>query len=175
MAPRQWLGLIGGFAGVALMFATDVSACGAEAVPAGLILLLSPLISAVGTNLLKREGSGTSSVLMNRNGMLLSAGLVAAWALFMENDAPADWTPRAIFSVAYLALVGTVVGFGVYLWLLRHAPATRLALIAYCIPVVALTLGATLADEPIGLHTLAGMGLILAGVAFVMAGRKRAA
>ena len=175
MAPRQWLGLIGGFAGVALMFATDVSDCGAEAVPAGLILLLSPLISAVGTNLLKREGSGTSSVLMNRNGMLLSAGLVAAWALVMENDAPADWTPRAIFSVAYLALVGTVVGFGVYLWLLRHAPATRLALIAYCIPVVALTLGATLADEPIGLHTLAGMGLILAGVACVMAGRKRAA
>jgi len=175
MAPRQWLGLIGGFLGVALMFATDVSAFGAEGVPAGLILLLSPLISALGTNLLKREGSGTSSVLMNRNGMFVAAGLVVAWALLMENDAAVTWTPRAIFSVAYLALVGTVIGFGVYMWLLRHAPATRLALIAYCIPVIALTLGATLADEPVGLHTLAGMALILAGVGLVMTGRKRAA
>jgi drug/metabolite transporter (DMT)-like permease len=173
MVPRQWLGLFGGFAGVVLMFATDVAAIGAEAVPAGLILLLSPLVSAVGTNLLKREGSGTSSVLMNRNGMFVSAGLVAVWAVIMEHDAPIHWTPRAIFSVAYLALVGTVIGFGVYMWLLRHAPATRLALIAYCIPVVALTLGATLADEPVGLHTLAGMALILAGVGVVITCRPR--
>jgi drug/metabolite transporter (DMT)-like permease len=155
------------------MFATDVSAIGREALPAGLILLLSPLVSAVGTNLLKREGGGTSSVLLNRNGMFVAVVLVGVLALVTESEVPLRWTPRAIFSVAYLALVGTVFAFGVYFWLLRHAPATRLSLIAYCIPVVALTLGATLGDEPVGRNTIAGMVLILAGVGLVMVGRKR--
>jgi len=137
MAPRQWLGLAVGFAGVGLMFATDVAALGPAAVPAALLLLLSPAVSAVATNFLKREGAGTSSALLNRNGMFLGGVLVGLWALLVETDASASWTPRAILSVAYLALVGTVFAFGIYLWLLRHAPATRLALIAYCIPVVA--------------------------------------
>lgn len=173
MVPRQWLGLLGGFAGVTLMFATDVSAFGREAIPAGLVLLLSPLLSAIGTNLLKREGGGTSSVLMNRNGMFVAVALVGVLALTTESEVASSWTPRAIFSVVYLALVGTVFAFGLYLWLLRHAPATRLSLIAYCIPVVALTLGATLGGESVGVNTIVGMVLILAGVGLVMFGRAR--
>lgn len=173
LAPRQWLGLLGGFLGVALMFATDVRAVGPDAIPVGLLLLGSPAVSALGTNLVKRDGAGTSSALLNRNGMLLGGALVAAWAFHRESGASVTWSPRAIASVAYLALVGTVLAFTVYFWLLRHAPVTRLSLIAYGIPVVALTLGGTLGDEPVGLHTVGGMLLVLLGIGVVMAGRAR--
>ncbi len=168
LGARQWTGLAVGFAGMALVFATDLVAVGPAAVPAGAVLLLSPLAAALGNLTVKRYGAGTSSVLLNRGGMLLGGVLLGVLALATEDLGVARWTPMALASVAYLSLVGTVVAFGLYFWLLRYAPAHQLALIAYVTPVLALILGATFAGEPVGLHTVAGAALILGGVALVL-------
>ena len=81
------------------------------------------------------------------------------------------WTPRAIFSIAYLAVAGTVVTFGLYFWLLRFAPASSLSLIAYVTPAVALVLGWGFGGESITAFTLAGAVLILIGV--TLAAKRR--
>ncbi len=169
---RQWVGLLLGLGGMAVLFSTDLVAIGPQAVWAGAILLLSPLASAIGNLAVKRHGAGISSLLLNRNGMLLGAALLTALALCTEDLGAARWTGPALASIAYLALVGTVLGFGLYFWLLRSAPASQLALIAYVVPLVALTLGAVLANEPVGAHTALGAALILGGVALVL--RRRA-
>lgn len=173
MSAGQWLGLVVGFGGVGWLFATDLRAIGPDAIPAGVILLGSPLIYTLGTTIIKRHGGGTSSILINRNGVLIGAAVLLALAFLFERDAELRWTPRAIFSVVYLSLIGTVVTFSLYFWLMRFASATKLSLIAYVIPAVALTLGAVVADEPFGLGTLGGMVLILAGVAGVNMGGAR--
>ena len=54
--------------------------------------------------------------------------------------------------------------FGVYFWLLRYVPAYRMSLISFVTPVVALMLGASIGDEPIGPRTLLGTALVLGGV-----------
>ena len=94
-------------------------------------------------------------------------------ALLTERDAEFEWTQAAVISLTYLTLVGTVVAFGVYFWLLRYAPAHLLGLIAYVTPIIALTLGATIDDEPVGWHTLLGGALVFSGVGLVV--RRRAA
>ena len=170
MRPRQWLGLVVGFAGVTAMLWTDVRDLGPEAVPAGLFLLLSPFSSALATPFIKRAG-GTSSALLNRNGLLLGSVLLLPIAWTLERDAPARWTPGALGSIAYLALVGTVLAFGLYFWLLRHASATAMSLIAFAVPMIALALGAVLGAEPVGPRTVAGMLAILSGVALVVLGK----
>ena len=172
MRRRQWFGLVLGFAGVTSMFWTDVRAIGPGAVPAGLVLLVSPLASAIGTPLIKRRNANTSSAYLNRDGMFVGALIVSFLALAFERGRPIELTGQAVFSVVYLALVGTVLAFGLYFWLLRHAPATFLSLIAFVIPGVALTLGAVFGGETVGLHTLLGLGLILGGLAFVVLGKK---
>ena len=58
--------------------------------------------------------------------------------------------------------------FTLYYWLLRHMTATRLALIAYTAPVVALILGAVFLDEPVTLRTLPGSSLVVMGVALTV-------
>lgn len=173
LSPRQWLGLAAGLAGMALLFSTDLWAVAPGALGAGLILLLSPAASAVGNLYVKRHGAGTSSVLLNRNGMLLGGVLLSVLALATEDIGAARWTPAAIGSIVYLALFGTVLAFGLYFWLLRYAPTHQLGLIAYVVPLIALTLGAALAGEPVGGHTLTGAALILGGVALVL--RRRGA
>lgn len=172
LVARQVLGFVVGFGGVALLFATDLRALSATAVPSALVTLLSPTISMVGTALLKRYGKHASSVLLNRDAMWFGAAILGAMALWQERDARAVWTPAAIASVVYLALVGTALAFGVYFWLLRRTKASTLSLIAYVTPAIALTLGALVRGEPVTAWTLAASATILVGVALVVAPKR---
>ena len=175
LVGRQWLGLVVGFAGIVLLFRTDLAALGPGAVPAGLLLLGSPFVAAVGNLIIKRDGAGTSSVLLNRNGFALGGALLLLLALATEQRADVRWSGAALGSVLYLSLVGSVLAFGLYFWLLRHAPAYELGLISYVTPVVALLLGATLGGEGLGWRRLLGTACVLAGVALVLRGRRRPA
>jgi drug/metabolite transporter (DMT)-like permease len=175
LVGSQFAGFGLGFLGVVLLFGTDLRRIGPEAAPAGATLLLSPLLSALGTTFVKRHGRSVSSVRLNRNGMWIGAGLLSLAALLFERQAPARWTPGALSSVLYLAIAGTVIAFGIFFWLLRHAPANRLGVISYVIPAVALTLGVLLRGEPVTSFTVGGLGLILLGVFLVHRRRAREA
>lgn len=174
LRPVQWSGFVLGLVGLVVLFSTDLQEFGPEGVPAALLLFTSPLSSTVGTVVVKRYGAGVSSLLLNRNGMLLGAALLLVTAALTERGEPAAWNAPAIGSVAYLAIMGTVVTFGLYFWLLRYAPANKLSLIAYVTPVVALTLGWSIGDEPVTRNTLLGTGLILGGVVLVVRRKPRA-
>jgi drug/metabolite transporter (DMT)-like permease len=170
LAPRQVLGFVVGFLGIAALFATDLRALGPEALPAGALLLLSPLVSTAGNTLVKKHGERTSSLLLNRNGIWIGCAVIAALALALEGDSAPAWTPRALASVVYLALAGTVLTFGLYYWAMRYAPAYRLSTIAYLTPLLALTLGTLAGGEPFTAFTALGSALILGGVALVLGG-----
>ena len=169
----QWLGFLVGFGGVVLLFYTDVADVGPQAISAGLVLLLSPLLVALGQTHVKRHGAAVSSLLLNRNGMAISALVLATAALVSERDVPVQWTAQAVASVLYLAVIGTCVTFGLFFWALRYAPVYRLSVISYLTPVLALTLGAVAGGEPVGPQTVVGVALILAGVGLVMLKRKQ--
>lgn len=166
---RQAAGFLLGFAGVALLFFTDLRALSADAVPTGLVLLLSPIVSSVGTTIQKKRGGRSSSVLMNRNAMWAGAIVLCVTAFVLERDAHVRWSATAIASVLYLAIVGTVLTFTLYFWLLRHVAAYRMSMIAYVTPAIALTLGTSIGKEPLSAWTIAGSLTILCGVALVVA------
>lgn len=83
---------------------------------------------------------------------------------------------RAWFSLVYLIIAGSIVGFTAYVWLLYHTSPTRVGTYAYVNPVVAVILGAVLGGETVGYRTVLGALLILAGVfAITTAKAKRPA
>jgi drug/metabolite transporter (DMT)-like permease len=171
LGPRQWLGFAFGFVGLALLFFTDLRSFGAEGVPAALVLFMSPVVSTVGSIVVKKHGAKVNSVALNRNGMLLGGVVLAALALVTERSADAHWTRGAIASVAYLSLFGTVLTFGLYFWLMRYVDAHKLSLIAYVTPAIALTLGLLVRGEPMTKNTFAGAACILFGVILVARGK----
>ncbi len=172
LRARQWIGLLIGFLGVALLFVTDLDAFGPEAIPMALFLFVSPAVSVAGQVVLKRRAKQMSSVLINRNAMGFGALLLCTSALLFERDAATEWTPAAIGSIVYLALFGTVMAFTLYFWLLRHASATGLSTITFLTPAVALLLGWALRDEAITMTSIAGSALILVGVALAILRRR---
>lgn len=161
----QVLGFLCGFTGIVALFVTDLTQFGPEAVPNALLLLTSPLMVAVVTLWIKHHGAGVSSMLLNRNAMVLGAVLLGAGAFLFERHEKKNFDREAVFCITYLALVGTVMTFGLYFWLMRHIEAYRLSLIAYITPAIALLLGALVDGEPVYWHTILGFVLILFGVA----------
>lgn len=165
---RQWLGLGVSFVGIVLLFGTDVAHIGPRAVAMGLLLLLAPAAVAVSTTLVKLRAEGASSVLLNRDSMLVGGVVLLALGIPIERDLPFRLGAVALGSLLYLSLMGTVLTFGVYLWLLRALPAYRLSVISYVTPIVALFVGATFGGEPVGPTTLGGTALVLGGVALTL-------
>jgi drug/metabolite transporter (DMT)-like permease len=78
----------------------------------------------------------------------------------------------AWFSLAYLIIAGSIVGFTAYLWLIHHESPTKVGTYAYVNPVVAVILGYFFGGEKIGPRTLIGTLLILVSVIVITTTRK---
>ena len=76
--------------------------------------------------------------------------------------------------MTYLILIGSLIGFTTYAWLLRVAPLPRISTYAYVNPVVAVFLGALILAEPITIRTLVASAVILVGVVLIVTGRGSA-
>ena len=74
--------------------------------------------------------------------------------------------------LAYLVLVGSLVAFSAYVWLLAHAPISLTATYAYVNPVVAVLLGALVLGEPITAAVVAGGAVVVLGVGLVVTSER---
>ena len=168
LAGRQWLGMLVGFSGIVALFATDIVRISPQAVTMGLLLLLGPMAVTFSTALMKLRATGASSALLNRDSMALGGVLLLALSFVFERGQPIRFTPMAIGSVLYLAIAGSVITFGIYVWLLRTVAAYRLSTVSYVIPAIAIWLGASVGNEPVRSSTLLGTALVIVGVALTL-------
>ena len=75
---------------------------------------------------------------------------------------------KSLAAFAYLMLIGSLVAFTAYVWLLQHAPISQVATYAYVNPLVAVVLGWAILSEHISAGVLAGAAVIVASVALVV-------
>jgi drug/metabolite transporter (DMT)-like permease len=79
-----------------------------------------------------------------------------------------SWT-----GLAYLTIVGSLVGFTSYIWLIHNVEMAKASTYAYVNPVVAVFLGWAIAGEPLSARVLVAAAVIVAGVVFISTGRER--
>jgi drug/metabolite transporter (DMT)-like permease len=100
--------------------------------------------------------------------------LVVGLAIGEAGDVhPSAFSGDSILAFAYLVLIGSLLAFSAYTWLLRNAPVSLVATYAYVNPVIAVFLGWAILDEEITLAVVAGALAIVASVATVV--RREAA
>jgi len=78
----------------------------------------------------------------------------------------------SIYAVAYLIIFGSLVAYVAYIWLLTVRPPSMVGTYALVNPLVAVFFGWLVADEAIKPIQLAGLTIILFGVALVLFTRK---
>lgn len=79
---------------------------------------------------------------------------------------------KALWSVLYLVIFGSIIGFSSYAWLARNATPSLLSTYAFVNPVVAVLLGVLFAGEVFSGRSLLGAGVALIGVVLLTLGRK---
>jgi drug/metabolite transporter (DMT)-like permease len=110
--------------------------------------------------------------------MQMLAGGVGLAILSVVSGELLHLEPRAVsthslLAVLYLVIFGSLVGYSVYIWLLRVASASAVSTYAYVNPVVAVFLGWLILNEPLTPRTLAAAAIIVGAVALITRGAGR--
>jgi drug/metabolite transporter (DMT)-like permease len=170
--PRTGLGALVAFAGILVIFSEDLSRFGGRKTAiAAAVLLISPVVSAISSVLVKRWGGGIHPVSLAAVPMAIATAVMTVMALVFERHTPLHFTRETVGSLLYLAIFGSATTFTLYYWLLGHVRASRVALIAYATPVIAVATGVLVLHEPLTARFLIGGLLVIAGVAFAAKSR----
>ncbi|MBK5307336.1 MAG: EamA family transporter [Frankiaceae bacterium] len=167
-SSRTVLGVAIGFVGLTVLLGPGARPDDVGLGPAALIVSSSVLWS-VGSYLATRLDLPSEPLVASVAEMLGGAvGLALFGLLRSERVHLADVEASSVIAFAYLVLVGSLVGFTAYSWLLGVAPVSKVATYAYVNPVVAVVLGALFVGEDITVASVAGGALTLAAVAVVV-------
>jgi drug/metabolite transporter (DMT)-like permease len=180
---RGYLGLVIGFTGLGVLIAprlSGISGTSEEYVGIGLQILGTWLWTA-GSILSKRNPVDVDALvatgyeMLTAGGVLLVIGTVAGeWPRF-------HLTPAGLGALAYLSVIGSCVAFTAFVWLLANAPASKVMTYAYVNPVIAVFLGwaagtlGLVPPEPVDGWVVAGMAIIISGVALTTSAPTRPA
>ena len=122
-------------------------------------------VQALGLVWIKRLNVRASALAITTGSLGVATPLfVLAWLIADSARLPPDTTLRASAAIVYLGVLGSVVGFTLYYYVIKHLDAGRVALIMLVTPVSALLLGQTLNAEFIPASGWAGIALIGAGL-----------
>ena len=162
-------GVLIGFLGLAVIYSEDLAALGGDRVRlAAAVFLLSPAVAAFASVEVKRSGAGIPALALTAPPMAFTALVMAPLGLITERGLPLTLDRTALAALLYLSVFGSAVAFGLYFWLLARLPATRLSLITYAAPIVALAVGTLALDERLTPRIVIGAVLVLCGVAIAI-------
>jgi drug/metabolite transporter (DMT)-like permease len=158
-----------GTAGVAILElpAIESVVAGGHFPVAALLPLGASISSAFANVWMKRRLSGVAPRINLWGQTLVGGTFLIALSFVLEAGQPSRWGFRAIGSLAYLAIFGTVVAFLALFWLIPRVPMATIGVIPLIDTFVAVALGALVLGEPVGGRLWVGGAMILAGAALV--------
>ena len=157
------IGTLLGLLGLAAIFGSGL-ALGAHAVAGIVVVLLAVLLQSLSLVSVKRIGATIPAMAVTSGALMIVAPLfLLCWAIF-DGTLPLSVTPRAGWSIIYLGVFGSVLGFNFYFYVIKRMEAGQIALITLITPVSALLLGQFLNGEKIQSGIWIGAACVLFGL-----------
>jgi drug/metabolite transporter (DMT)-like permease len=166
LRPSAYGGFVLGFVGLAFLFDPfghgSVDRLGALVIIFGALAWSAGSLYSRGAALPKRPlvSAGLGAIC---GGILLLVVSIAGGEI-----GEAVWTADALLAVAYMVVVGSLIGFTAYVWLLRVAPTSLVATYAYMNPIVAVILGWAILGEEMTFQMLVAGAAIVVSVALIV-------
>lgn len=163
LTPSKLAGMLLGFAGLVLVFQSGL-ALGEGALTGLIALFIAVASQSLGLVWIKRIADDSPPVATTLGSLVVALPLffIAWW--FADGHLPAAMPERAVEATVYLGVFGSVLGFVLYYYMIKHMETGRIALIALITPVIALLLGHGLNQEAVSLNVWFGTASILFGL-----------
>ncbi|MEC9474791.1 MAG: DMT family transporter [Candidatus Neomarinimicrobiota bacterium] len=160
---KKAFGMLIGLIGTILLF-YERDMLGEGQATFGIIAILLSVVLAAWPNVyLKMQKSSINSYHLNAVGMTLSGVLFLICALIFENNAFIPMDNKNLFAIFFLTVPGTVMTWGIYIWLFNHLPVTQISYTAFYPPIIATAVGWFFLGEALPALAIIGSVLIIAG------------
>ncbi len=176
MTARLAAALLIGLGGVAVLMSHSFHLGSAPISTLGALALIAASIFWSVASVMTRRLPLPSSKVMSAGAQMLAGGAMLAVAAVALGE-PARFhagavSGRAWFAMGYLIVMGSLLGFTAYMWLIHRESPTKVGTYAYVNPVVAVLVGYFIGGEPLGARTILGMLLVLASVLLITLGKR---
>ena len=173
LTARKLAGVATGVAGVGLIFYDQMKIEGMAALQGSVALLLSSVCAAYSNVFIKSRCQHIDSSVIAAGQMVWGVFPLLVLGAVLEGD-PFDhrWSMLSALALAYLALIGSVLAFLLYFWLVTKIEVTKTMLISLVTPVTALLIGWLALDERLSWRVAAGSAAILAGIWLIVFQRR---
>ena len=166
-APINILGLLAGFCGVGIIYWSEVIAAAHASALGALAVLGASALAAVATVFAKRYAQDIAPIATVGPGQIIGALVLGSLSLWYERGGVVHFTPISTVALLYLTIFGSAIAFLTYFTLVRSMPVTKLSLLTYITPVIAVLLGVLVAHEQLAPSTIAGVAIVFAGIGLV--------
>ncbi|MFA6314188.1 MAG: DMT family transporter [Sterolibacterium sp.] len=163
---KQWVGLLLGFAGVALVLSGKLAMAGLSA--GGLILAALALFSITAGTLYQKRYCGRMDLWTGSFVQFAASGLVFLPLALTSETMRINWSGSFIFALGWLVLVLSLGAISLLHQLIRRGAATRVSALFYLTPPTTALLAWALFGERLDAPAIAGMALAAVGVALAL-------
>ena len=157
---NQFVGTLLGLAGLGVIFGGSHEMGGAHAVAGVAALLAAVLVYSASMVWIKKIGDDSPPLATTAGTLVVSLPLFGLVWWLTGSGIPAVIPPRSGAASVYLGVFGSVLGFAMYYYVIKHMEAGKVALITLVTPVLALILGSLLNGEVVSARVWGGAGLI---------------
>ncbi len=157
-------GIIIGIMGIGVIFYPQIADGGEINIVAMCILLIAPIVSGISAVITKKDTHNVQPIMLNALSTTIGFVVIGALALIQENIFSLSFNFTQIWTVLYLAIMGTIVTFVTYFRLMKQTSAVTMSYISLITPVLAVILGALFLKESLHLHDFIGAAFVLVGV-----------
>jgi len=165
------IGVLLGFAGVALLMLPDLQSGVRASLPGQLAIVGSSLCYAWTAIYARRWLQGQPPLASATGQLTMGAAFALPACLLLDRPSRLSPSLPALASWAALTLLGTVVAYGIYYTLIARTSATFTTMVTYIIPINGVILGALVLHESLSLTIVGSLVLILVAILLVR-GRK---
>ena len=162
----KFVSVILGFVGIGIIFLDGIEV-DIENHLIGLgAVLLSAIMQGLAAVVVKKWGGYLNPFSMNAPPLFIAGTSMILLAFIFEDSSTWIFSQRAILSISYLAVFGTILAFTTYYWLLQRINAVILSLSSFITPIIALILGWIILNEQLSDQVMVGTLFVLMGILF---------
>lgn len=160
------IGMLIGFAGIIVIFSKNISMELTFSLWGMIAVLLSGALQGGIAVMIKKYGQHLNPLSMNFIPVLMAGVVLTIAGLTMEDLSTVKFDLKALSTITYLAVFGTIVTFTTYYWLLKRMSVVILSLSSFITPIVAVFMGWMFIGEVLTARDLLGSALVLIGILF---------
>jgi drug/metabolite transporter (DMT)-like permease len=164
LTPQKLLGMLLGLAGLAVIFGDVHAMGGSHAVTGVAALLAGVLVYSSGMVWIKRIGDDSPPLATTAGALAVSLPLFCMVWWLTDGHVPAAIPARTEVAIVYLGVFGSVLGFALYYYVIKHMETGEVSLITLITPVIALLLGSLLNGEAVSIRVWLGASCIGVGL-----------